>query len=200
MLGNAVRDLKFQIFGADALVEIDRRAAPIAALDRTLAGEERHQFMLADFQVAQVDLLHAAFEQRIGLARGVQIVLHFLVVDFHRYRIEREKCADVHGDVQRNLRVCWKQQFFLQHEQIFVQIDDVLLQSLNLLVQGLEFGRRRVGRRNRSRRRICGRRGRRRLSGGRRSGRRGVIGQRGPGGQQCAADHEEHNSVLKIHN
>ena len=145
MLRNLVGDLQFEILGANALVEIDRGAAPVVAFHRTLAGEECHHLMLADLQIAEVDLLHAALEQGIGLARRVQIILHFLVVDLDRDRVQGEKRSHVHRHINRDLRVGGEQQLLLEHEQILVQVDDVLLETLHFLIQGLEVGRRRPG-------------------------------------------------------
>ena len=57
------------------------RAALVVALVRALAGEQRDQLVLAHLEIAEVHALHAALEQRLGLARRVQVVGDFLVVD-----------------------------------------------------------------------------------------------------------------------
>src|ERR1035438_810559 len=59
VLRNLVGDFQFQILRAHALFEIDGGAAFVIALHRTLAREKRHEFMLAYFQITEVDLLHS---------------------------------------------------------------------------------------------------------------------------------------------
>src|ERR1700690_61825 len=53
VLRNLVGDFQFQILRADALVEVDRGAASVIALHRSLAGEKRHQLVLSDLQIAE---------------------------------------------------------------------------------------------------------------------------------------------------
>src|SRR4029077_18142068 len=68
-----VVDLEFEVLGTDALLEPERRATPIVALMRTLAAEERHEFVLAGFEIAEVQPVHAALGKGFDLARRVQI-------------------------------------------------------------------------------------------------------------------------------
>src|ERR1019366_7772107 len=91
VLRNLVGDFQFQILRAHALSEIDRGAASVIAVHRSLAGEKCHQLVLADFQIAEVDLLHAALEQGVRLAGRVQIILYFLVVYFDGDRVQGEE-------------------------------------------------------------------------------------------------------------
>src|SRR5262249_58146154 len=66
-----VVDLELEVLGADALLELDRGAAPVGALARPLAAEEGDQLVLPDLEVADVEPLHAALEQRVDFARRV---------------------------------------------------------------------------------------------------------------------------------
>ena len=68
MLRDAIRDLELQVLGAHSLLERDGGAALVVTLHGTLAREECHQFMFADFQIAEIDFLDAAFQQRLGFA------------------------------------------------------------------------------------------------------------------------------------
>src|SRR6185437_3706334 len=72
-----VVDLQLEILGSDALLESDRRPALVVALARTLPAEERHQLVLTDFQVAEVETVHATLEEGIDLARRIKIVDDF---------------------------------------------------------------------------------------------------------------------------
>src|SRR5690349_17404851 len=150
-LALAVGDPELEILGAHALLELQVRTALVVARVRALALEERHQLVLAHLEVAEVDAVHAALEQRLGFARRVQVVGHFLVVDLERQRVEREELADVHRDEHRHLGVGREQQLFLEDEQLLVEVDHVLLEVLHRLVERarvggrLAFGRRRRG-------------------------------------------------------
>jgi hypothetical protein len=140
-----VGDLELEVLRADAFFEGERGAAPVIAVDRTLAGEESHQLVLADFLVAEVDAVHAALQQGVRFAGRVQIVGHLLVVDLDRDGVEREERAHVHRQEHGDLGIGRKQQLLLENEQILVQIDDVFLQPLHFLIQRSELGRRRFG-------------------------------------------------------
>src|SRR5262249_50331435 len=93
------------------------------------------QLVLPHLEVAQVQPLHPALEQRIALARGIEIVDYFLLVDLQLYRVDREEITDVHRQEHRHLGVGGEQQLLLQDEQILVEIDHVLLQSLDVLIE-----------------------------------------------------------------
>src|SRR5271169_2311873 len=54
VLRDLVGDFQFQILRAHALVEVDRGAASVIALQRSLASEECHQLVLADLQIAEI--------------------------------------------------------------------------------------------------------------------------------------------------
>src|ERR1019366_7266336 len=103
VLRYAIRDLELQVLGAHSLVEGDGGASLVVTLDGSLPGEERHQFMLTDFEIAEIEFLDAALQQGFGLARRIQIVLDFLVVDLEGHRIQGEKRAHIHRDVDRHL-------------------------------------------------------------------------------------------------
>src|SRR5579863_4844480 len=75
-----IGDLQLQVLRAHALLEADVGGAPVVALVRTLAVEECHQLMLAGLEVADVQPLDTALEQRRDLARGVEVVADVLVV------------------------------------------------------------------------------------------------------------------------
>src|SRR6202789_646873 len=67
-----IGDLEFQILGTHTLFETDIGRAPVITIVRTLAVEERDQFVLTSLQIADVQPLHAALEQRGDFTRGVQ--------------------------------------------------------------------------------------------------------------------------------
>ncbi len=90
--------------------------------------------------------MHAAAQQRADLAFRVQIIRDFLAVDLEAYGIESEVLTDIHRNEERHLRVRWKQQFFLEQEQVAVEIQHFLLESLYVLVELPEFALR-LGRR-----------------------------------------------------
>ena len=125
------------------------RAARIVLPVRALAGEQRHDLVIADLQVAQVQPLHAALEQGLGLARRVQVLGHLLVVHAQLDRVQREEIAHVHRQEHRHLRVGREQQLFLQHEQVAVEVHRVLLDRLDFLVERARVGAARARRRRR---------------------------------------------------
>src|SRR5215831_15611271 len=100
-----VVDLELEILGADTFLEAQRRAALVGPGIRSAAAEERHQLMGSDLQIAEVQPLHATLEERIALARGVQIVEHLFLIEFQLHRIEREEIAHVHREEDRHLGV-----------------------------------------------------------------------------------------------
>src|ERR1043165_9102258 len=73
-LALAVGDLELEVLGADALLELEVRAALVVAVVRALAFEERDELVLADLEVAEVHTVHATLEQRFRFARRVQVV------------------------------------------------------------------------------------------------------------------------------
>src|SRR6202035_1302807 len=91
-----IGDLQFQILGTDALLKAEVGRAAVVACVRTLAVEESHQFMLAGLQVADIQPLYAAFEQRRYLARRVKIVADVVVVDLEGDRVECDEIPDIH--------------------------------------------------------------------------------------------------------
>src|ERR1700738_176899 len=117
-----VVDLELEILGPDALLELERRTALVGAVVRALATEEGNQLVLAHLEVTEIQAVHAALEKRLDLARRVQVVDDFLLVDFQRDRVEREEITDIHGDEYRNLGIGREQQLFLENEQLAAQI------------------------------------------------------------------------------
>src|SRR5260221_675019 len=107
-----VPDLELDIFGIGALIERQRRAAPVIAPAGPLSGEYRDEFVLAGLQIAHVEALNAAAVQGLRLAFGVEIIRHYRVVDLQRYRVEIEQGPDIHRDEYRYLRARGKQQLF----------------------------------------------------------------------------------------
>jgi hypothetical protein len=83
--------------------------------------------------------MHAAFEQRLGFAFGVEIVSHFFVIDFERHGVERKKLTHIHRNEHSDLGVSGEQQFFFQHEQFAIQVEHVFLERLDFLIEALEF-------------------------------------------------------------
>src|SRR5262245_8975843 len=75
-----VVDLELEVLRADALLELESRTALVVAFVRALAGEERDELVLADLEVAEIQPLHAAFQERLGFARRIEIVRYFLLV------------------------------------------------------------------------------------------------------------------------
>src|ERR1700683_3401148 len=59
-----IGDLDLEVFGADALLEAQVGAASIIAFVRTLAVEQHHQLMCAGLEIADIEPLHATFDQR----------------------------------------------------------------------------------------------------------------------------------------
>src|SRR5258708_31505066 len=57
-----IGNLQLQIFRTDALLELDRGAAAIVAIVRSLAAKQGHQFMGTGFEIADVEPRHAALE------------------------------------------------------------------------------------------------------------------------------------------
>src|SRR6476646_8520895 len=86
-LAGRVLDAKLDVLRFAGLLELDVGAAPVVALVRTIAGEEREQLVLAVLEVAEVDALQAASVQRLDLERGVEVVPDALVVELHLDRI-----------------------------------------------------------------------------------------------------------------
>src|SRR5215469_2381364 len=117
-----VVDLELEILGADALLEAQRRAALVGTGIGPVAAEERHQLVRPDLEITQVQPLHAALEQRVTLARGIEIVDDFLLVDLQLHGVEREEITHVHRQEHRHLGVGGEQQLLLQDEQVLVQI------------------------------------------------------------------------------
>src|SRR3954454_22420213 len=68
-LALAVGDLQFQVLRAHALLELEIGAALVVDIVRTLAREERHQLVVAHLEVAEIDAVHAALHERLGLTR-----------------------------------------------------------------------------------------------------------------------------------
>src|SRR5882672_705180 len=130
LLADAIRDLQLEVFRADAFFEVEGGAALVVAFVRTLAREEGHEFMLADLEIAEIDLVHAALQQRLGFARRVQVVRHFLVVHLDRHRVDVEERADIERYVDGDLRVRGEKQFLLEDEQVLVEIQDLFLEIL----------------------------------------------------------------------
>ena len=122
------------------------RAPLVVPLVRTLTGEERDELVLADLEVAKIQPVHAAPVQRIHLTFRVEIVAHFLVVDFQLHGIELEEGANIERQEYGHLGIGRKQQFLLENEEVLVQIDDLLLQRLHVAIKALAVdlcGRRR---------------------------------------------------------
>src|SRR5258706_5121212 len=113
-----VPDLELDILGIGALVERQRRAAPIIAPARPLSGKYRDQFVLAGLQIAQVEALNAAAVQGLRLAFGVKIVRHDRVVELELNRVQIEQGPDIHRDEYRHLPARREQQVFCELEQI----------------------------------------------------------------------------------
>src|SRR5581483_4995126 len=135
-----VVDLQLEIFRSNAFLEFDGGATLVVALVRPLAAEEGDQLVLADLQIAQIEPVHAALEQRIDLTRSVKIVDDLLLIDLQRDRVEREEIAYVHGKENGHLRVGGEQQLLFQHEEIAIQVDHVLLKPLHFLIQAAGIG------------------------------------------------------------
>src|SRR5579863_8672810 len=76
-----VVDLQLQVLRPDALLKTDGRAALVGAIVRPLPIEVSDQLVTANLQIAQVQALYAALEQGLNLARRIQVVDHFLVID-----------------------------------------------------------------------------------------------------------------------
>src|SRR5882757_7090732 len=98
-----VVDLQLEVLGPDALLELERRTALVVPVVRALAAEEGDQLMLAHLEITEIQAMHAALEQRFHFARRVQVVDHFLLVDFQRDGVEREEIANIHGNEYRHL-------------------------------------------------------------------------------------------------
>src|SRR5262249_15889418 len=110
-----VVDLQLEVLGADTLLEAERSAALVVTAVPSLAVEERDQLVQSHLEIAEIQPLHAALEQRIALALSVEVVDDFLLVDLQLHGVEREERADVHGEEHCHLRVGGKQQLLLQH-------------------------------------------------------------------------------------
>ena len=65
LIRSAIGDLQFEKAGADALVEHEGRGALEVTLRRPDAGEAGDQFVLATPQIAEVQAVHTAAEQRV---------------------------------------------------------------------------------------------------------------------------------------
>src|SRR5579883_666958 len=120
-----VCDRELEVLGADVLLEVQGGAAGVVEVVRSLAGEEGDELVLADFEVTDVEPLHAALHQRVNLPGGVQIVGNLLAVDLQLHRVEGEERARVHGDEHGQLGVGRVEQLLLEHEEIAVEIEDV---------------------------------------------------------------------------
>src|SRR5690606_30132944 len=138
----AIRDRELDVLRTDALLERERGGPAVVASVRALAGEDRDELVLAGLDVADVQAMHAALDQGVGLARSVEVVRDFLAVELEADGVEREELADVHRDEDGHLRVRREQQLFLEQEEIAVQVGDELLQVLHALVERAEIARR----------------------------------------------------------
>src|SRR5712672_4166570 len=136
-----VGNLQFQVLRADAFLELDRSAPPVVAIVWSLAAKQSHQLVGTGLEIADVEPLHAALDERGAFTRRVEVIDDFAIVDPESDRIETEEAADIHRQEHRNLRVGGKQQLFLQHEQVLVKVDDLLLQFLDLFIQGTRAAR-----------------------------------------------------------
>src|SRR6185503_20566152 len=105
LLGLAIGDRQLDVLRADAFLEHERSRATIVARVRALSREDGDELVLAGFQVADEEPLHAALEQRFRLALRVEVVRDVLAVDLELYGIEAEELADVHRDEHGRLRV-----------------------------------------------------------------------------------------------
>src|SRR5579864_7257441 len=79
-----IGDLELEILRADALLEADVGRASIITLVRLFAVEQRDELVLARLEVADIQALHAALEQRRHLTRGIQVARDIAVVDLER--------------------------------------------------------------------------------------------------------------------
>src|SRR5579872_3526463 len=111
-----VVDLQLQVLGSNAFLELERRTALIGALIGTLAAEEGHQLMLAHLEIAQVEAVHASFEQGLDFTRRIQVVDDFLLIDLQSHRIQSEEIPYVHGKEHRDLSIRREEQLLLEHE------------------------------------------------------------------------------------
>src|SRR6185295_9961183 len=114
LLRLAIRDRELDVLGPDALLEHERRRAAVVARVRTLTREDGDELVLTGFQVADEEPLHAAFQQRFGLALRVEIVRDVLVIDLELDGVEPEELADVHRDEHGRLRVRREQELLFQ--------------------------------------------------------------------------------------
>src|SRR5580700_8111741 len=69
-----VVDLELEVLGPDALLELERRTALVVAVVGALATEEGDQLVLAHLEVAEIQAVHAALQQRFDFTRRIQIV------------------------------------------------------------------------------------------------------------------------------
>src|SRR5512146_277630 len=100
-----VGDGELEVLGADVLLELQGGAAGVVEVVRSLAGEEGHELVLADFEIADVEPLHAALDQRMDLPGRIEIVGDLLAIYLELHRVEGEERARVHGDEPGHLRV-----------------------------------------------------------------------------------------------
>src|SRR5690606_928163 len=131
----AVGYLELDVLRADALLELERRAAPVRALVRPLPREERHELVLAGADVACEETLDAAAVERIDLAVGIEVARDVLAVELELDRVEREELADVHRDEDGYLRARREEKLLFEQKEIAVEIDGELLERLHLLVE-----------------------------------------------------------------
>src|SRR5580692_9186447 len=68
-----IGDLDLEILGADTFLEPQIGTAPIVAFVGTLAVEQHHQLVCAGLEIADVESLHAALDQRRHFPRGIQV-------------------------------------------------------------------------------------------------------------------------------
>src|SRR5580692_2996320 len=71
-----IGDLQLQVFGADAFFELQVGAASVIAVVGALTVEQRYQLVRAGLEIADVQPLHAALDERRHFARRIQIVGH----------------------------------------------------------------------------------------------------------------------------
>ncbi len=135
-----ITDLQFDEFGANAFIEIQRRAAPVIPIMRTLAREESHQLMLPDLEIAQINPLDTAAMESIDLTLGIQIIRDLFAVELYLDRVERKKFADIDRQENCNLRVRGIQQLLLEHKEFAIQIKNRAFQRLGVLIQRRNCG------------------------------------------------------------